>query len=615
MFADGEIKYKVGIDSSELSKLKSVGAGVFKGLAVGATATATALGGLVMKSVQMSGELEQQLGGSQAVFEKFAETVQKKGAEAYKVMGLSQNEYLATANKMGSLMQGAGLSVGKSMDLSTKAMQRAADVASVMGVDVSFAMESIAGAAKGNFTMMDNLGVAMNDTTLQAYALEKGIDKSTQAMTNAEKVELAMQMFLEKTSKYAGNYAKENETFAGSFTTLKASIQNFLSGAGDIDSVIESTMDFADILVRSIEEMAPQLVEGIIKLVNGIIPRLPELLSKLLPVIINGAIDLMNGLIQALPQLLPILLNGVIQLFMGLIPMLPQIISLLLQGLIMIMNALAQELPTMLPQIIDAILALIPMLIDNLPLLIEAGITLLIALLSGIIQATPTLLKYIPKIVFSIIKALAKLPILLAKAGFNAILSLARAIINNIFRVASAAKNIGSKIINTIKELLKPGKLADIGKNLVEGLWNGIKNAKDWVLGKIKGFGESILNGIKDIFDINSPSKEFAWIGKMNIIGLEKGMEDNIPSLNSTIEKTIELGYDTSGLEYLKNGASNYSASVLSESSGFSSEKAQPIYVTVNADMDVNKFGKAFVRDIKTFSGGAKNSYNYGGGK
>ena len=37
---------------------------------------------------------------------------------------------------------------------------------------------------------------------------------------------------------------------------------------------------------------------------------------------------------------------------------------------------------------------------------------------------------------------------------------------------------------------------------------------------------------------------------------------------------------------------------------------SQPVYVNVIADMDVNKFGKAFVRDIKTFSGGAK---NYGG--
>jgi hypothetical protein len=39
------------------------------------------------------------------------------------------------------------------MDLSTRAMQRAADVASIMGIDLDSAMESIAGAAKGNFTI------------------------------------------------------------------------------------------------------------------------------------------------------------------------------------------------------------------------------------------------------------------------------------------------------------------------------------------------------------------------------------------------------------------------------------------------------------------------------
>ena len=42
--------------------------------------------------------------------------------------------------------------------------------------------------------------------------------------------------------------------------------------------------------------------------------------------------------------------------------------------------------------------------------------------------------------------------------------------------------------------------MLDIGKNIVQGLWNGINNAKDWVLDKIKGFGESVLNGIKSFF-------------------------------------------------------------------------------------------------------------------
>ncbi len=67
------------------------------------------------------------------------------------------------------------------------------------------AMESIAGAAKGNFTMMDNLGVAMNATTIEAYALAKGLDFAWNSATNAEKAEIAMQMFFEKTEQYAGN--------------------------------------------------------------------------------------------------------------------------------------------------------------------------------------------------------------------------------------------------------------------------------------------------------------------------------------------------------------------------------------------------------------------------
>ena len=83
-------------------------------------------------------------------------------------------------------------------------------------------MEAITGAAKGNFTMMDNLGVAMNATNLQVYALSKGIKKSYTAMTQAEKVQLAYNMFLEQTSEYAGNYAKEKKTKSGAKTKTKA---------------------------------------------------------------------------------------------------------------------------------------------------------------------------------------------------------------------------------------------------------------------------------------------------------------------------------------------------------------------------------------------------------
>ncbi|MDE8718620.1 hypothetical protein PZH37_16630, partial [[Eubacterium] siraeum] len=68
------------------------------------------------------------------------------------------------------------------------------DVASIMGISVDSAMEAVAGMAKGNFTMMDNLGVAINDTNLQIYAQEKVLGKLS---TTQQKVNSAMQMFLD----------------------------------------------------------------------------------------------------------------------------------------------------------------------------------------------------------------------------------------------------------------------------------------------------------------------------------------------------------------------------------------------------------------------------------
>ena len=82
------------------------------------------------------GELEQNLGGSEAVFGEYAKNIQKIGEDAYKNMGTSQSDYLSTANKMGALFQGSGIEQEKSMELTEKAMQRAADMASVMGIDM-----------------------------------------------------------------------------------------------------------------------------------------------------------------------------------------------------------------------------------------------------------------------------------------------------------------------------------------------------------------------------------------------------------------------------------------------------------------------------------------------
>lgn len=189
-------------------------------------------------AINKGAELQQNIGGTEAVFGKAATDITSRARQAYKNMGLSASDYMATANKMGALFQGSGMKQVESMQLTTKAMQRAADVASVMGLDTSAAMEAIAGAAKGNFTMMDNLGVAMNATTLQAYALEKGINFDWNTASQAEKSRLAMEMFFDRTSQYADNFARESEeTISGSLGMLKSSWSDFLANlalGGDV---------------------------------------------------------------------------------------------------------------------------------------------------------------------------------------------------------------------------------------------------------------------------------------------------------------------------------------------------------------------------------------------
>lgn len=74
------------------------------------------LSSLGKEVVQQFGELEQNLGGSEAVFGAYAASIQKTGEEAYRNLGVSQSEYLATANKMGALFQGSGIQQQKSLE-------------------------------------------------------------------------------------------------------------------------------------------------------------------------------------------------------------------------------------------------------------------------------------------------------------------------------------------------------------------------------------------------------------------------------------------------------------------------------------------------------------------
>ena len=255
---------------------------ISKAAVAGFAIAGTAAAGMFASAVKATANLEQSLGGSEVVFGQFANNIQKTAQDSAANMGTSMNQYLETANKMGSLFQGAGFSVEQSMNLSQSSMQRATDVATAMGVSTEMALESIAGAAKGNFTMMDNLGVAMNETTLNAFALEKGIKKTVGEMTNQEKVGLAMQLFMERTAKFAGNYAKENDTLAGSFQTLKSAWGNVMAGVEGSEEQLKAALgNMVSVLGEQLPVIFNNLKDSVANLWGSFIEANPAIATAL----------------------------------------------------------------------------------------------------------------------------------------------------------------------------------------------------------------------------------------------------------------------------------------------------------------------------------------------
>lgn len=121
-------------------------------------------------------------------------------------------------------------------------------------------------------------------------------------------------------------------------------------------------------------------------------------------------------------------------------------------------------------------------------------------------------------------------------------------------KVPQAKKNASSFASGVVTEVGKiPGKTVSIGINLVKGLWNGISNMQSWVISKVRGFGNSVLTGLKNFFGIHSPSKVMEeQIGKNLALGVANGItkhkkhaKKSASEMGSEIVKAAKKKLDT----------------------------------------------------------------------
>ena len=104
--------------------------------------------------------------------------------------------------------------------------------------------------------------------------------------------------------------------------------------------------------------------------------------------------------------------------------------------------------------------------------------------------------------------------------------------------VTSFFSGIPNKIYSIFTSL--PSRFSSIGKDIVQGLWNGINNMVGWITGKIRGFTDSVVGSFKNFFGIKSPSRVMRdEVGKYLGMGVGEGIMDEADYVQKSFDSLM----------------------------------------------------------------------------
>ena len=562
--------------------------------ATGVIAATTAVGGALVaitkQSVEAYAEMEQLAGGAQKIFDEMDyETIAQDAKEAYKTMNLSASQYLALINDVGATFA-ATMGDEKGYNAAKKGLQAISDYASGTGKNVDLLGQKFTMITRSttSYQSIADQFSGILPATSQAF-LEQAqaaglLSDSYTALTQVpiEEYQQAVSEMLVKGVENLGlanNTLNEStNTLTGSIAAAKGAIANFLSGAGGFEEVVDTVVTAGTQIGKAVVEMLPKIVDGIVGIINGLIPELPKLIETLLPTVLNGIISLMQGLVAAAPTFITTLAG-----------MLPTIITSFVDMFVQVANAFAEQAPVIMPIVVNAIIDALIALFENIDVIIEACLALIIGLTNGILESLPILIDRMPDLVDSILDALIDSAPVLALAGIQLTFAIIKGLIESIPQLVKKVYELSTVTIpNKIMEAIP--KFIKAGKEIIKGLWDGIKSLD--VVSLIKGLAGDMVNGFKNFLGIHSPSTVFAELGKYSILGYTEQIEDMKGMLDDAIESTFSLS------PQLTSGDLHYSPNVVVQNN-----------ITSNTD----PLGQT-VTNIKTFANGAKNDFNYGMG-
>lgn len=620
---DGSVVIKIKGDDSPFQKvLGKIGSAVNTAVKASAAAVGAASAGVAALGtacINAYADYEQLAGGVETLFKDSAETIHSFADNAYKTAGLSANEYMETVTSFSaSLLQSLDGDTDKAAAAANLAITDMADNANKMGTAMESIQYAYQGFAKQNYTMLDNLKLGYGGTKEEMQRLLADAEKLSGVkydLSSYADVVKAIHV-IQTEMGITGTTAEEaSTTIQGSVASMKAAWANLMVGMADdtqnfdllLSNFIESIGTVADNLLprigiviegmgKLVAGLAPEIASALLTLTNELLPDLVELGVQSISALVQGiqengdslaagALSIVGTLAKGIAELLPMvadtaaslavsLADGLTESLPNIIPIAIETISTLVENLtenantiidagIQIILALGEGLIAALPQLIETVPQIViniaNVINDNAPRLIKTALYLIGQLAIGLIKAIPTLIANIPQIIHAIVEAFMAFQWL--NLGKQLIDGVANGVKKAGESMATAAKNTFSKFKSKLAGVEVASELKNIGKHIIDGIVGGIKNSLSRianVAGKIK---DTLLSKLKGLFKIASPSKLMkeevgAYIGEGIAVGIEESGQMAVDAAETVANGIIDAFAGTeTAVEYARRTA------------------------------------------------------------
>lgn len=184
--------------------------------------------------IKFASDTEESLNKVDVAFGESSKQVKEFADTTLKSFGIARGSALEMASTFGDMATSMGINQDAAASMSTKLVGLAGDLASFKNIRIDIAQTALNSIFTGETESLKKLGIVMTQANLSAFALEKGITKPINAMSEGEKVMLRYNFVMEKTTNAHGDFERTGGGAANQMRIFQESLKQLAEQFGKI---------------------------------------------------------------------------------------------------------------------------------------------------------------------------------------------------------------------------------------------------------------------------------------------------------------------------------------------------------------------------------------------